>query len=113
MTYSSALFTQLPAEWPDLAEGQRRKIDRLLDMAGVQQGSRVLEIGTGWGELCIRAAARGAHVRSVTLSVEQQLLARQRVAAAGLSHLVQIDLCDYRDAASDNDPSHSFVSVEM
>jgi len=49
----------------------------------------------------------------VTLSVEQQLLARQRVAAAGLSHLVEIDLCDYRDAARDNDPYDSVVSVEM
>src|SRR5260370_10028658 len=113
MTYSCALFPQLPASWRSLAAAQRPKIDRLLDMAGVQQGSRVLEIGTGWGELCIRAAARGAHVRSVALSVEQQLLARQRVAAAGLSHLVQIDLCDYRDVAGGNDPYDSVVSVEM
>ncbi|MGH3536230.1 MAG: class I SAM-dependent methyltransferase, partial [Pseudonocardiaceae bacterium] len=52
MTYSSALFPRLPASWPDLAEAQRRKIDRLLDAAGVRPGSRVLEIGTGWGELC-------------------------------------------------------------
>jgi len=113
MTYSCALFTQLPARtpmWPDLAAAQRRKIDRLLDIAGVQRGGRVLEIGTGWGELCIRAAARGAHVRSVTLSVEQQRLAGQRVAAAGLSDLVQIDLCDYRDVEGCYD---AVVSVEM
>lgn len=113
MTYSCALFTQLPARtpgWPDLAAAQRRKIDRLLDMAGVHSGSRVLEIGTGWGELCIRAATRGAYVRSVTLSVEQQRLARQRVATAGLSDLVQIDLCDYRDVEGCYD---SLVSVEM
>ena len=31
MTYSSALFDRLPATWPDLAQAQRRKIDRLLD----------------------------------------------------------------------------------
>jgi cyclopropane-fatty-acyl-phospholipid synthase len=110
MTYSCALFAKLPASSADLATAQRRKIDRLLDMAGVRRGSRVLEIGTGWGELCIRAAARGADVRSVTLSVEQQQLARQRVAAAGLSDLVQIDLCDYRDVQGCYD---SVVSVEM
>jgi cyclopropane-fatty-acyl-phospholipid synthase len=64
--------------------------------------------------LCIRAAARGAHVRSVTLSVEQQRLARQRVAAAGLSHLVEIDLCDYRDAgAGSSVPYDAVISVEM
>jgi cyclopropane-fatty-acyl-phospholipid synthase len=113
MMYSCALFDRLPArtpKWPDLAAAQRRKIDRLLDAAGVQDGSRVLEIGTGWGELCIRAAGRGAHVRSVTLSAEQQHLARLRVAAAGLSDSVQIDLCDYRDVEGCYD---AVVSVEM
>jgi cyclopropane-fatty-acyl-phospholipid synthase len=116
MTYSCALFNQLSARtpiWPDLAAAQRRKIDRLLDIAGVQPGSRVLEIGTGWGELCIRAGARGAQVRSVTLSVEQQRLARRRVAAAGLSDLVQIDLCDYRDAERVPGCYDAVVSVEM
>ncbi len=73
---------------PTFADAQRRKIDRLLDTARVGPGSRVLEIGTGWGELCLRAAARGAHVRSITLSAEQQRLARHRVAAAGLSDRV-------------------------
>ena len=113
MTYSCALFTEPPgrtSQWSDLAAAQRRKIDRLLDMAGVQQGSRILEIGTGWGELCVRAATRGARVRSVTLSAEQHRLASQRVAAAGLSDLVQIDLCDYRDAQGCYD---AVVSVEM
>jgi cyclopropane-fatty-acyl-phospholipid synthase len=113
MTYSCALFGRLPARTPtpeDLAAAQRRKIDRLLDLAGVELGSRVLEIGTGWGELCIRAAARGAHVRSVTLSVEQQRLARLQVAAAGLSDLVQIELCDYRDVEGCYD---AVLSVEM
>ncbi len=110
MTYSCAVFDRLPASPSDLAAAQGRKIDRLLDIAGVRQGSRVLEIGTGWGELCIRAAARGAEVRSVTLSVEQQQLARLRVAAAGLSDKVTIDLCDYRDVDGCYD---AVVSVEM
>ncbi|MGK2881497.1 MAG: class I SAM-dependent methyltransferase [Mycobacterium sp.] len=74
-----------------------RKIDRQLDAARVGPGSRVLGIGTGRGERCIRAALRGASVRSVTLSAEQQRLARRRVAPAGLARVVDIDLCDYRD----------------
>ena len=110
MTYSSALFDTLPASSADLPSAQRRKIDRLLDTARVGPGSRVLEIGTGWGELCLRAAARGAHVRSITLSAEQQRLARQRVAAAGLSDRVDIDLCDYRDVDGRYD---AVLSVEM
>jgi len=110
MTYSSALFDSLPADDSVLADAQRRKIERILDAAGVESGSRVLEIGTGWGELCIRAAARGAHVRSITLSAEQQRLARQRVAEAGLSDRVEIDLCDYRDVEGTYD---AVLSVEM
>jgi len=110
MTYSSALFDTLPASAADLPAAQGRKIDRLLDAAQVGPGSRVLEIGTGWGELCLRAAARGAQVRSVTLSAEQQHLARRRVAQAGLSDRVDIELCDYRDVTGRYD---AVLSVEM
>lgn len=110
MTYSSALFDTTPPDWSALEDGQRRKIDRLLDSAHVGPGSRVLEIGTGWGELCIRAALRGAEVHSITLSAEQQRLAQQRVAAAGLSDKVRIELKDYREVDGLYD---AVVSVEM
>ncbi len=110
LTYSSALFDTLPADPARLADAQRRKIDRLLDTARVGPESRVLEIGTGWGGLSIRAAARGATVRSVTLSAEQQQLARERVAAAGLSDRIDIELLDYRDVDGCYD---AVVSVEM
>ncbi len=110
LTYSSALFDTMPATQAQLADAQKRKIDRLLDAARVGAGSRVLEIGTGWGELCMRAAARGAHIRSVTLSAEQQQLARRRVAAAGLSDRVDIELLDYRHVDGRYD---AVVSVEM
>ena len=108
LTYSAALFDGDPHG--DLHEAQLRKIDRLLDRTGVGPGSRVLEIGTGWGELAIRAAARGASVRSVTLSVEQQALARERIAAAGHADRVRVDLCDYRDLDGQYD---AVLSVEM
>ncbi|MEI2809771.1 MAG: class I SAM-dependent methyltransferase [Nocardioides sp.] len=39
---------------------------------GVGDGTRLLEIGSGWGELAIRAAQRGATVVTLTLSSEQQ-----------------------------------------
>jgi cyclopropane-fatty-acyl-phospholipid synthase len=110
LVYSSALFEQLPATQDDLPEAQRRKVDRLLDVAGVGAGSRVLEIGTGWGELCLRAAQRGAHIRSVTLSAEQRALALDRVRRAGLADRVAVDLCDYRSVDGEYD---CVVSVEM
>lgn len=115
LSYSSALFEDLDtALSEDFAAAQWRKIDRLLDRAGVGPGTRLLEVGTGWGELAIRAAARGATVRSITLSVEQQALARERIEAAGHADRVSVDLCDYR--ALLDEPAGAYdavVSVEM
>jgi len=108
MSYSAALFERDLSL--DLATAQQRKIDRLLDVTRVGEGTRVLEIGTGWGELAIRAAARGATVHSVTLSSEQQALARERIEAAGFADRVQVDLCDYRDVEGEYD---AVLSVEM
>ncbi|MFD9571301.1 class I SAM-dependent methyltransferase [Streptomyces sp. NPDC059982] len=110
MSYSSAVFRALPARPADLAAAQHRKIDMLLDLAGVGPDVRLLEIGTGWGELAIRAAGRGARVVTLTLSREQQELARERIAAAGLADRVEVRLCDYREARGWYD---AIVSVEM
>ncbi|OLZ46281.1 SAM-dependent methyltransferase [Amycolatopsis keratiniphila] len=106
MMYSSALFG--PDD--DLTAAQHRKIDSVLDYAGVREGSTVLEIGTGWGELSIRAAARGAQVTSLTISEEQAKLATERIAAAGFADRVDVRLCDYRDSSGEYD---AVVSVEM
>jgi cyclopropane-fatty-acyl-phospholipid synthase len=107
MTYSSAWFE--PGD--DLAGAQLRKIDGILDLARVRSGMRVLEIGSGWGALSIRAAAeRGAHVTTLTLSSEQQKLAQERAAAAGVADLVDVRLQDYRDVTGEFD---AIVSVEM
>jgi cyclopropane-fatty-acyl-phospholipid synthase len=107
MTYSSALFE--PGD--DLERAQLRKIDAVLDAAAVRSGTRVLEIGTGWGALAVRAATeRGAHVTTLTLSEEQARLARSRVQAAGVADLVDVQVRDYRDVEGRYD---AVVSVEM
>ncbi len=118
MTYSSALFEETadgsPIATPGrLADAQRRKINRLLDLVHVGRGTRLLEIGTGWGELAIQAARRGANVHSVTISTEQRDLALRRVAEAGLSDQVRIDLLDYREVTPPEGGYDAIVSVEM
>ncbi|MFZ1286684.1 MAG: cyclopropane-fatty-acyl-phospholipid synthase family protein, partial [Candidatus Phosphoribacter sp.] len=117
MTYSSALFEpDRPVEEQDLADAQRRKIDAVLDAAGVTAGTRLLEIGTGWGELALRAAQRGSTVTTLTLSAEQRALAQAKIDAAGLSGLVEIRLSDYRSLLDGPEGAARFdavVSVEM
>ena len=112
MSYSSAWFDEAEpvASASRLEEAQLRKIDGILDYAHVRSGTRVLEIGTGWGSLAIRAAQRGAHVTTVTISQEQLSLARERVAAAGLADRVDVRLQDYREVTGQFD---AIVSVEM
>lgn len=110
LSYSAALFRGFPAEPALLPAAQHRKIDRLLDLAGVGPGTELLEIGTGWGELALRAAGRGARVVSVTLSREQRDLARHRIREAGHEDRVDVRLCDYRDIGGSYD---AIVSVEM
>lgn len=113
-SYSSAIYDGAQSTWTTqtLESAQERKIELLLDSAGVGPRTRVLEIGTGWGELALRAARRGATVHSVTLSSEQQALAQDRIAEAGLSDQVNVELCDYRDVPGDGSYD-AVLSVEM
>ena len=111
LSYSSAMFDPVvPRSDQSLESAQRRKIENALDLAGVESGMRVLEIGSGWGSLAIAAAERGAHVTTITLSREQQALARERVAAAGLGDQVDVVLRDYREVDGKFD---AVVSIEM
>jgi len=108
MTYSSAVF-----ESPDqsLADAQRNKYRRMAEGAGLRPGMHVLEIGSGWGGFAIYAASElGCRVTSVTISKAQRDLAVERVKAAGLQDLVDIQLRDYRDIEGTYD---AIVSIEM
>lgn len=108
MTYSCAIFDH---ENEALKDAQLRKIDRILEKACLSRHHHVLEIGTGWGTLAIRAARLyGCRVTTITLSKEQQELARQRIAQAGLSDRVEVLLCDYRNVTGQYD---RILSVEM
>ena len=109
MTYSSAWFA---SDTESLQTAQERKMDGILDQAGVRAGTRVLEIGSGWGALAVRAAQRGAHVTTITISHEQAALALERFAAAGpdVESRIDLRLLDYREITGTYD---AIVSVEM
>lgn len=101
LVYSCAYFENGDE---DLATAQRKKIDHILTKIDLRPGQSLLDIGCGWGALVIRAAARfGARCVGVTLSENQARLAREQVARAGLQHLVEIRLQDYRDVGGQFD----------
>lgn len=121
LTCSSALFADDPARLLDapvdlgdetLADAQRHKIARVLDMAGVGAGTRLLEIGTGWGELALEAADRGADVTTITLSQDHATLTRCRILDAGLGDNVRVLLQDYRDTRGLYDAVVSVETIE-
>jgi cyclopropane-fatty-acyl-phospholipid synthase len=108
MTYSSAVF-----ERPDqsLDDAQRSKYRHMAELAGLEPGRHVLEVGTGWGGFALYAAGElGCRVTTITISRAQHALARERVAAAGLADRVDVQLRDYRDITGSYD---AIVSIEM
>lgn len=95
MVYSCAYFEDGSE---DLATAQQKKIDHILTKIAVRPGDTLLDIGCGWGALVMRAAEKfGAQCVGVTLSKNQHELATERIAAAGLSDRVKVQLLDYRD----------------
>jgi cyclopropane-fatty-acyl-phospholipid synthase len=119
MNYSSAWFEgQSPAvrSAQDLTRAQHAKMARALDEAGVTAGSRVLEIGCGWGAVAEMAAGdRQAHITGVTLSKAQLAWAQDRIRQAGLVHRADLRYQDYRDLAPQHEaqPFDAIVSIEM
>lgn len=111
MAYSSAVFAEPVSAEEPLEAAQERKVRLLLDRLALQPGQRLLEIGCGWGGLAeIAARDYGVHVTGLTLSPSQKAYADARMAQAGLSGRVSIELTDYRDARGRYD---AVASVEM
>lgn len=90
-----------------LEQAQENKLRMICDKLQLQPGMRLLDIGCGWGGLSAFAAKNyGVSVVGVTISAEQQKLAKAR--CAGLD--VDIQLQDYRDLHQQFD---RIVSVGM
>ena len=106
--YSSAIFEAKTLTRSDrssevaltgtLEDAQTRKIDYLLSrLEPLDSSHTLLDIGFGWGGICIRAAEKyGCRVTGITLSTEQKALAEARVREKGLEHLMTFELVDYR-----------------
>jgi cyclopropane-fatty-acyl-phospholipid synthase len=114
MSYSSAWFKgNLKG---DLLAAQNAKMALALAQAEVGPGTRLLEVGCGWGGLAEMAAGSlGAQVKGITLSKAQLQWAQERIARVGLSDRVELSYQDYRDLPNAHaaQPFDAIVSIEM
>ncbi|KAF7314416.1 hypothetical protein MKEN_00914400 [Mycena kentingensis (nom. inval.)] len=100
----------------ELYDAQIRKLSHIIRKAKIEPGNRVLEIGSGWGSMAIHIAQTvpGTTVDTLTLSVQQQTLARERIASAGLSSRINVHLMDYRAMPAEWEGAFDrVVSIEM
>ena len=108
MAYSAGIYEKKNST---LHEASIEKIDRICRKLNLSSKDHLLEIGTGWGSQAIHAAKHyGCKVTTVTISKEQHDLAKARVKAEGLDHLIEVSLKDYRHIEGQYD---KLVSVEM
>jgi cyclopropane-fatty-acyl-phospholipid synthase len=113
MAYSCAYYGDPLRPTTTLADAQRAKLELVCTKLRLAPGMRLLDVGCGWGSLSLHAAAtRGVRVTGITLSVEQRDFVRKRVAEAGVQHLVDVELRDYRDVAAEG-AYDAAASIEM
>ena len=78
-------------EWSEFTDSAAGHIsERLVELAGVQPGSRVLDVAAGYGEPALTAARKaGPEGRVVATDISAEMLAfgRERATAAGLSNV--------------------------
>ena len=108
MTYSSAYFEK---ENQNLFDAQLNKYHKIAEALNLNENSKVLEIGCGWGGFSTYAAKNfKSKIDAITISKAQFEYASNKIQKEGLGEKVSIKFKDYRDI--DNQYSN-IASIEM
>jgi enediyne biosynthesis protein CalE5 len=95
-------------KWSELIDTAASHVsERLVELAGVKEGSRVLDVAAGYGEPSLSAARKaGAEGRVVATDISAEMLAfgRERAQAEGLDNVEFVEA----DAVSLDYPEDSF-----
>jgi cyclopropane-fatty-acyl-phospholipid synthase len=108
MQYSCAYFT---SDADTLEDAQQNKLRLIASKLNLKPGQRVLDIGSGWGDMALYLARmEDVSVLGVTLSKEQCTLSNEKAKRLGIADRVRFELQDYRKVRETFD---RIVSVGM
>ena len=108
LTYSSAIFDK---EDQKLEEAQKNKYEKLINLLSPKNGSKLLEIGCGWGGFAEYLGKKyDVNLDCITISKKQYEFAKAKIYKLGLNHKVNIKMIDYRDVQEKYD---AIASIEM
>jgi SAM-dependent methyltransferase len=82
--------------------------DDLIDLAGLQAGDQVIEIGCGTGQATVPLAERGLALTAVELGAELAAIARHRLAGFPVAEVVT---CSFEDWQPQGSPFDAVVAV--
>ena len=110
LTYSSAIFEN-PNQ--DLYLAQKNKYQKLMELLKPSIGSKVLEIGCGWGGFAEYLGTNyDVNLDCITISKKQYEFAKERIHKCGLNDKVNIQIKDYRDLKNKYDHVASIEMIE-
>ena len=108
LTYSCGIFNSTDET---LEKAQINKYNKLIDLIQPKPGSKVLEIGCGWGGFAEQIAKNyDIQLDCITISKKQYEYTKSKINKLGLNHKVNIKMLDYRDVKKKYD---NIISIEM
>ena len=108
LTYSCGIFNSVDET---LETAQINKYNKLINLIQPKPGSKLLEIGCGWGGFAEQIAKNhDVKLDCITISKKQFEFTKARIYRLGLSHKVNTQMLDYRDVKKQYD---NIISIEM
>ncbi len=108
LTYSCGIFNSTDET---LEKAQANKYNKLINLIKPKPGTKLLEIGCGWGGFAEEVAKNyDIKLDCITISKKQFEFTKAKINRLGLNHKVNIKLLDYRDVKKQY---NNIVSIEM
>jgi ubiquinone/menaquinone biosynthesis C-methylase UbiE len=99
--------------WPIFEDGAQRLSDRLVELAGIVQGSKVVDWGTGTGESAITAAKRvrpSGKILAIDIPSQMMAVARNRANEHGLEDVIEFKQGDAESVVWDKSAFDAIIS---